>query len=109
MLHHPFEFLERTKVVSHAIVVDDPPIFKLIRGEDGVVALVEQFRPVNGLPLSPVSFAFLPDHLLWNFEADISIDAPASLSVAIEGVFGIALVRGDAHSLRIWQRCPAYG
>ncbi len=80
---------------SHAVVVNDPPIFQLLRGENGVVALVEQFCPVNGLPFSPVSFAFFFDDLLRNFEADISIDAPASVSVAIEGLFGIALARGD--------------
>ncbi len=83
------------KIKSHAVVVTDPPIFKLIRGEDGVVALVEQFCPVNGFPVSHVSLAFFFDDLLRNFEADISIDAPASVSVPIEGLFGIALAYGD--------------
>ena len=47
MFHRPFELLERVKVKSHAVVIDHPPIFKLIRGQNGVVAFIEQLCSVN--------------------------------------------------------------
>ena len=90
----PFEFVERVKVKSHAVVIDDPPVFQLVRGEHGIVTFIEQFCSVNGFPISHVSLALFFDDLLRNFEADISFDAPTSVSVAIAGVFGIALPYG---------------
>ncbi len=50
---------------------------------------------MNGLPFSHVSLTLLFDDLLWNAEADISIDASTSVSIAITGLFGIALARSD--------------
>jgi len=83
------------KVVGHVVVVGSSPIFKLIGGDDRVVAFIKQFCSMNGFSLSHVSLAFFFDDFPGNFEADCSIDFAAFISVLVAGLFGIALDRGD--------------
>ena len=107
--HHPFELVKRVKVVSHPVVVDDPPIFKLIRCNDGVVTLVEQLCSMHGSVLLQVALAFLLHDGWWHTQADVSIDPSVFPPVFIAIVLAVALQGGDLVSQEFGRLTPCVG
>lgn len=57
--------------------VHDPAIDGLVKGDDGVVALIDQFHPVDRLTIFQVRLTFRLHHISWNSEADLAIDTSA--------------------------------
>ena len=97
------------KVVGHPVVIDDPPIFKLIRCDDGVVTLIEQLRSMNG-PVSPqVSLAFFLHDGLWNTETDISVNPAVPPSIFVAILLAVALQDGNLVSQEFGCLTPCVG
>lgn len=90
-LHHPREFLERVKGVSHPRGVNDPPIFTLVRGHTGVVAFIEQRCPMHGFGVLQGPLAFVLHDSLWNSQADVSSDPAVVPSVFVSRVLAVAV------------------
>src|SRR5205823_9794356 len=107
--HHPFEFLERVKIVSQPVVVDDPPIFKLIRCNNGVVTLIEQLCSMDGLVSPHVSLALFLHYRLWNTETDIPIDPAVSSPVFVAVLLTVTLESGHLVSQECGRLTPCVG
>jgi hypothetical protein len=58
--------MESMQVVGVSVIVDDPPIFELIGGDDRVIILIEQFSPMNGFASLLLAFAFFRHDGFWN-------------------------------------------
>ena len=59
------------------VVVHDPALDGLVERDDSVVALIDQFHPMDCFSVFQVRLTFGLQHISWNSEADLAIDTSA--------------------------------
>ncbi len=72
------------KIVGQLVIFGEPPIFRLVLGDDGVHRVVRQFLSVDWFAAFLVSLAFPFQEVWWDSQSDLPIDL--SLSVGLIGV-----------------------
>jgi len=54
------------QVVGVSIIIDDPPVFELIGGDDRVITLMKQFSPMDGFASLLIALAFFRHNGSWD-------------------------------------------
>src|SRR5579864_4055004 len=87
--------MESMQVVGVSIIIDDPPIFELIGGDDRVIALMKQFSPMNGFASLLVALAFFRHDGSWNTQSHFAVNTSTPVAGLCPALLGIALHRSD--------------
>ncbi len=100
LLHHPFQTTEGMQIVCHAVVLDESPIFELVRFDDRKITLVLQLRSVNRFSSLHVAGALVKNDHPRDAQSDTSIDTSlvkASLRIASFHTSLFRVVLEDGH------------